>query len=223
MELSFWESKWRQGQIGFHMSEVYPSLRTYLPKFGLDADATILVPLCGKSLDINWLADQGFHVIGVELAVEAVQEVIRRTPDDFMISTKAGFSIYRANSMPMEIWQGDIMKLQPNWVSKADLVYDKAALIALPPEKRYKYTCKVQSLLTDKGAIFQQTFEYPQSEMNGPPFSVRTEELKEYYGDTFAIELLLEQEAPNLLQRFQNRGLHSYLIEKIYCLSPQVN
>ena len=223
MELSFWESKWRKGQTGFHMSQVYPPLITYLPNFNLDEGAKIVIPLCGKSLDINWLANEGFHVTGIELSDIAVAETIRRANDNFTESTKAGFTIYRAKNTGMEIWQGDFMKFKPGWIPKADLVYDKAALIALPPSQRAAYARKITPLLKEKGQIFQQTFEYQQLEMNGPPFSVRNEELMKYYGENFHIALLEQWEASDLRKGFAKRGLQSYLKEKVYRLTPYRN
>ena len=41
---------------------------------GLAKGAAVLVPLCGKSLDLVWLAEQGHAVIGVELAEAFVKE-----------------------------------------------------------------------------------------------------------------------------------------------------
>lgn len=223
MELSFWESKWRKGQTGFHMSEVYSPLVTYLPQFELPEKATILIPMCGKSLDIHWLANQGFHVIGIELSHIAVSQIMERSDDVFTQTTTADFSVYHAKKSQLEIWQGDIMKMQPGWISAADLVYDKAALIALPNKQRAPYARKIKSLMKEQGQIFQQTFEYPQDEMSGPPFSVLTKELEEYYGKHFNIQLLMQKSAEVLRQRFEKRGLQSFLIEKIYRLNPYLN
>lgn len=37
----------------------------------------VFVPLCGKSLDMIWLAQQGHEVIGVELSPVAVEDFFR--------------------------------------------------------------------------------------------------------------------------------------------------
>ena len=62
MEPDFWHQRWQQNQIGFHQSEVNPYLRKYWQALAIAAPARILVPLCGKSLDLLWLAEQGYQV-----------------------------------------------------------------------------------------------------------------------------------------------------------------
>jgi len=79
MQADFWQKRWERDQIGFHLAEVNPYLQQYWPALGLAAQTRVLVPLCGKSLDLIWLADQGFEVLGIELAEKAVE--------DFFVST----------------------------------------------------------------------------------------------------------------------------------------
>lgn len=45
--------------------------------YGLAPDATVFVPLCGKSLDIGYLASLGYRVVGVELSELAVEQLFR--------------------------------------------------------------------------------------------------------------------------------------------------
>lgn len=72
MEESFWQARWAENQIGFHQRETNPYLERYWSRLGLPAGCQVLVPLCGKSLDLLWLAGQGYRVLGVELAERAV-------------------------------------------------------------------------------------------------------------------------------------------------------
>ena len=74
MHAEFWQARWARSEIGFHLPEVNPYLQQYWPALGLPEGARVLVPLCGKSLDLVWLVEQGHAVIGVELAERAVQE-----------------------------------------------------------------------------------------------------------------------------------------------------
>src|SRR5437868_13465864 len=81
MNPEFWHERWQQGQIGFHLGRVNPNLErhhrvlTTNPTASPTASprARVLVPLCGKSLDMVWLAQQGQRVVGVELSPLAVQ------------------------------------------------------------------------------------------------------------------------------------------------------
>ena len=72
MDADFWLERWRQGQTGFHMKRPTPLLAKYWPALGVPRGSRVLVPLCGKSLDMLWLASQGHRVLGVELSPLAV-------------------------------------------------------------------------------------------------------------------------------------------------------
>jgi thiopurine S-methyltransferase len=68
-----WLDRWKQNRIGFHESTVNPHLRRYLPDFNLNPGDTIFMPLCGKAHDIDWIAQQGFQVVGIELSEIAIE------------------------------------------------------------------------------------------------------------------------------------------------------
>lgn len=219
MELSYWQSRWQKGNIGWHTDQVYPHLKTYWPRLKLQQGDTVLVPLCGKSLDIKWLLDNGFYVIGVDISAVAIQGLLDFMGGTFTKSTKEGFSVFTSENI--ELWQGDFFKMEPRLLPDIDAVYDKAALIALPSERRKIYASVIKNIISSHAKMLLNCFEYRQQEMNGPPFAVFREELEELYGDIFSISLLHEESLFEQLQKFQHRGLSSFLNEKVYLLSPR--
>ncbi|WP_258879706.1 universal stress protein, partial [Pseudomonas aeruginosa] len=74
MQADFWHARWANNQIGFHLDEINPYLMRHLSRLRLQAGERILVPLCGKTLDLAWLAAQGLEVLGVELSEKAVSD-----------------------------------------------------------------------------------------------------------------------------------------------------
>ncbi|MDT8321303.1 MAG: hypothetical protein RQ826_12330 [Xanthomonadales bacterium] len=74
MQPDFWHARWHNDEIGFHRSDIHPALRAYWRKAAVGADTPVLVPLCGKSLDLRWLAQRGHAVTGIELSEKAVPE-----------------------------------------------------------------------------------------------------------------------------------------------------
>ena len=80
MDEDFWQRRWACNEIGFHLSEVNPYLQQFWPALNVASGAQVLVPLCGKSLDMIWLAEQGYRVLGVELAQAAVEAFLRLCP-----------------------------------------------------------------------------------------------------------------------------------------------
>lgn len=200
------------------MNEVYPPLPEIWSHLSLRSNPRVLVPLCGKSMDMNWLAEQGSYVIGVEVSQKALQEFINHCSEEFRRGSSHGFSIYKSKSF--ELWEGDFLKLPPSEIPNLDLIYDKASIVALPPKGRKHYAKKILELCGKSTQILHQTFEYDQNEMNGPPFSVTEKEIENHFGQQFQVKLLREQSKLDELSKFQRRGLSSYLTEKIYHLKP---
>lgn len=219
MEISYWKARWNKGKTGWHMEDVYPNLPTYWPELQLEKETTVLVPLCGKSLDLLWLRNFGHGVIGVDVSHKAAELFFWENGIDYHTSNKASFTIYQSDKL--SIWCGDFLKLRPEYLPEIGAVYDKAALIALPEEQRKSYAEQVINLCDGDTQMLLNTFEYEQDEMNGPPFSVFRKELEELYGKRFTIRLLHEESIFEDLARFQQRGLTSYLIEKVYHLHPK--
>lgn len=219
MEISYWKARWNKDKTGWHMNEVYPHLPTFWPGLQLEEGAPVLVPLCGKSLDLLWLKDQGHRVIGVDVSPKAAENFFREHRLDHQTYTKGSFTVYEHKNL--SIWCGDFFKLRTGYLPKIDAIYDKAALIALPKNQRKRYAENVLTLCNTNTQILLNTFEYEQDEMTGPPFSVFSDELNELYGDHFTIEVLHEESIMDNLVKFQQRGLSSYLIEKVYHLRPK--
>lgn len=201
------------------MQQVFSLLETYWSSLQLAEGTTVLVPLCGKSLDLEWLVSQDHYVIGIDVSAKAINELIEWYDEPFEESSKGDFTCYKSDSM--ELWNGDVFKLQQRWIPAIDAVYDKAALIALPPEMRTAYAAVIKNLIQPHTQIFINCFEYNQDEMPGPPFAVFRDELKSLFGDQFIIKILHSHSLFDELTNFHRRGLHSYLKEKIYHLSPK--
>lgn len=218
MEISYWQSRWRKDNTGWHMDNVYPPLANIWSQLSIKSSAKVFVPLCGKSLDLRWLVERGHQVTGVDVSQKALEDVINYTNQSFTKDSSHGFTIYRSESL--ELWQGDFLKLPVKKIPQPDVIYDKASIVALPPEMRGSYAQKILSLCGKHTHIILQTFEYDQSEMNGPPFSVDENELKHHFGHDFEFTLMHEQSKLEELSKFQQRGLSSYLTEKVYHLTP---
>lgn len=218
MELSYWQSRWQKDNTGWHMDVVYPQLPKLWPGLSLKNKARVFVPLCGKSLDIKWLAEQGNHVIGMDVSRKALHELMDIFPQSFSEDSSHGFTIYRSESV--ELWEGDFLKLPAEKIPDPDVIYDKASIIALPPEMRKRYAQKLLEFCGKQTRILLQTFVYNQSEMSGPPFSVDEKEIEQLFGHRFKSILLHEESKLEELSKFERRGLSSYLIEKVYLLKP---
>lgn len=218
MELSYWTSRWRKNKIGFHMDRVYPPLKSYWPRLSLPDQPVVLVPLSGKSLDLQWLWEQGCHVIGVEISDVAVQTFLDTHSFEYREDRRGDFKRYRTERL--DLWQGDFMKMQNSYIREPDLVYDKAALVALPEDKRRLYVQTIRQLVGPGSQMLISSFNYPQDEMNGPPFSVPMSEIKRHYGDLYSVQKVHEEDKLADLSKFKRRGLSSFLNEFVCHVQP---
>ncbi len=176
MHEAFWQERWARNQIGFHQEKVNGYLRRHWARLGLAEQAAVLVPLCGKSLDLVWLVEQGHTVIGVELAERAVADFFAERDVQPQVSQQGAFKIYQAGKL--RILCGDFFALSRDDVAGCQAFYDRAALIALPPEMRERYAAHLQAILPPACQGLLVTLVYDQQRMDGPPFSVEDAEVE---------------------------------------------
>ncbi|KTC63401.1 thiopurine S-methyltransferase, partial [Pseudomonas fluorescens ABAC62] len=146
------------------------------PLLALAEGAKVLVPLCGKSLDLMWLASQGYRVLGVELSEQAVEAFFSEQNLTPRITREGAFSVYRADAI--EVWCGDFFSLEPRDLTDCTALYDRAAMIALPPLMRARYAEHLNALLRPGCQGLLITLDYDQTQKAGPPFAVTDEEVK---------------------------------------------
>ena len=210
-----WLDRWRENRIGFHETSVNQYLENYLPQLALPEGATVFMPLCGKALDINWLAQQGYEVIGIELSQLAVEAFFEENSLDYERVVSDRFAIYTSGKI--RLLQGDFFDLRNDDLSSCDFVYDRAALIAMELADRPRYYTHMLSVIPRASSMLLITLEYDQSEMLGPPFSVPTDEVYRYYSAAFSLNLLESNEIVDERPRWRKVGL-SALRESVFHL-----
>lgn len=187
MEHDFWHDRWESNRIGFHEDQPNPLLTEHFPALSIQQDGRIFVPLCGKTLDIGWLMSHGYRVAGAELSELAIQQLFDELGLDPAISDLGKLKRYSADGI--DIFVGDIFKLTPTLLGPVDAVFDRAALVALPAETRAAYAPHMADI-TGRAPQLLVTFEYDQSRLDGPPFAVGSEEVKQRYGHSYALSTL---------------------------------
>ena len=216
MEEDFWHRRWTKNEIGFHQQHINLHLRELWSTLELPSNAPVFVPLCGKSKDMLWLAQQGHPVLGIELSEIAIQDFFREAGLTPTVDTCHPFKRFWGDNVTL--LQGDFFALSAAYVEGFPIVYDRASLIAFPPEMRRRYAKHLGEMLAAGTKVMLITLEYTQTEMRGPPFSVNEPEVFELFGATMRIEQLRELDVLSENPRFIQRGLSS-LREKVFQLT----
>lgn len=186
MEASFWHERWAKNEIGFHEKEFNPLLTRHFHKLALPAQARVFVPLCGKTRDIAWLLQAGYSVVGIELSETAIQQLVEDLGTHADVVELGPLKRYHAPGL--ELFVGDIFDLSAGLLGHVDAVYDRAALVALPPAMRARYTEQLR-LLTGAAPQLLVCFDYDQSKMPGPPHAVPASEVFQHYGAHYTLTL----------------------------------
>ena len=211
MEKSFWLKKWENNQIAFHRSETHPALVDYFSELSVAKNGRVFVPLCGKTLDIPWLLEQGYQVAGAELSELAIKQLFEQLQLEPKISHVGQTQHYSASNI--DIFVGDIFKVSREMLGPVDAIYDRAALVALPREVRDRYTAHLMEI-TNAAPQLLVAYTYDQSFMNGPPFSISNEEVKEHYQDSYDLTLAESTMIPSGLKGRCDAETNVWLLQK---------
>jgi thiopurine S-methyltransferase len=216
MDPQFWLEKWENRQIGFHLDTVNPILQRHWPVTEADQRGSVFVPLCGKSLDLIWLRRQGHSAIGVELSPLAVEQFFAENGLQPSSGEQDGIRFWEADGI--RIFEGDFFALAPGHLPATCAVYDRAALIAMPPEHQPAYAAHLYKL--SPTPILLITLEYTPDEMTGPPFSTPGAQVKRVFGQTVSNRALESRDVLADNPVLQARGLTA-LRETAWRLTPR--
>jgi thiopurine S-methyltransferase len=197
MEAGFWHRKWENNDIGFHEGAPNALLVQYFAELGLAPGSRVFLPLCGKTRDIAWLLASGYRVAGAELSEMAVRQWFAENGVEPAVRELGELKHYSAQDV--DIFAGDIFRLTSAALGAVDAIYDRAAMVALPAATRERYAAHLRAL-TGAAPQLLVCYEYDQSVMDGPPFSVDDGEVRRHYGDAYELVLRERREVPGGLK-----------------------
>ena len=203
MDLEKWTSIWEAGVLHFHQSSVSTALDDFGDLlFDPDKPGRVYVPLCGKSLDLVFLAERSTEVLGVEFVEQAVKEFFAEQDLTPEVETDPYPKYSAAN---YTLFATDFFNLTAEHLGPIDLVFDRAAMVALDDQTRVRYADHWRSLLPVGAELVVVTFDYDQDELTGPPFAISTDEVERLYADGFSIKMLDTRDVLN--DEFRSQGV----------------
>jgi thiopurine S-methyltransferase len=217
MDPEFWHERWTRGEIGFHQHDFNAHMQAFTERLGIGPGDHVFVPLCGKSLDLLWLLRRGYRVTGVEINRRAVRDFFSENRIEAHISEIPAGELFQAQDLA--VFRADIFATDFPGMPAIDAVYDRAALVALPPDMRQAYAERMLGLVAPGVRTLLVTLDYPQREMQGPPFAVTLEEVGALYGEKCRLETLHSEDCLEREPRFRKKGLtrlteHVLLLER---------
>jgi thiopurine S-methyltransferase len=217
MAKDFWQERWDTGQIGFHRAEPNDFLVRYIGRLTGGAAARIFVPLAGKSVDVTWLAERDHRVVACELVERAVEDYFHERHVVPHVHVQGRFTVHEHDEV--RYLCGDIFDVKPLDTGPVDAIFDRAALVALPPQLQVAYVETLLDLLPRGGRILLVTFAYDQSRIEGPPWSIDDARVHALYDARTHVEKLEERDEA-MSQKYVDAGVTSlkecaYLITKL--------
>ncbi|MFK7823579.1 MAG: thiopurine S-methyltransferase [Oligoflexales bacterium] len=213
MDKKYWLDCWDSGNIRFHQKKVNPHLNSFWKLLAKDR-RPVFVPLCGKTLDMNYLANYGHKVIGVELSEQAIKEFFQGLDLKPQIISDSGFKVYEANSY--KIYCGDIFEIKFDF-SIIAYVYDRACYIALDHKDRKKYCHWLIKNLPHVNML-HLSIEFDHLTA-GPPYSITKQEIERGFSSSFNLECLIDE--PISKEKVPHADFITHLTERVHKITPQ--
>jgi thiopurine S-methyltransferase len=215
MDRTFWLERWQKHEIGFHAASVHPALEQHWPRLDVAEGAMVFVPLSGKSLDMVWLAEQGYRVAGVELSQLAVDEFFAERGVKPSVRTVGKFTVKWADRI--ELWCGDFFALKADELPPIDAAYDRAALVAMPDDMQARYAAKLAELMPAGSQTLLIGLDYNAGEMMGPPFAIPEMAIRSLLEPAFSVQLIDSRDGLAKSEHLRKRGV-TRLEEATYLL-----
>ena len=186
MDYEFWDNCWGRPTQPFHLIQPHHFLTQYFSTYFADQER-VLLPLCGKTQDLNYLAQQGITAVGVEFNPIAVESFFESSQLKPRIEHFDHGKCYQADHT--ELWLADFFELKQQDLGLFNRIFDRASLVALPEALRAAYAKHLVRLVKPGGKVLLVTMDYDETEMSGPPFLVSKLEIEALYPQSKVKEL----------------------------------
>jgi len=183
-----WRQCWRDRQADFHQESVNPLLARFWSDLDLAPGSRVFVPLCGKSLDMIWLARQGHEVIGVELSPIAVRSFFRENGLKPVRRQVGKFVLWQSGKL--RILCGDYFSLTAADLGQVDAVYDRAALTALAEDSRSRYVGHLKTIVPGACLVLLLTVEDAEAGETLDHSRAIASEVTALYSEAFDFDLI---------------------------------
>ena len=119
----------------------------------------IFVPMCGKTPDMLWLAEQGHAITGVEINARYIKAFFREADLEYTLRSEQftatkKVNVYEAKGKDITLYQCDIFDYNVEVSGQFDAIWDQSAIPVVNekgPRQLKRYTSLMQALLKPDG------------------------------------------------------------------------
>mmetsp|Transcript_8387 Transcript_8387/g.14100 ORF Transcript_8387/g.14100 Transcript_8387/m.14100 type:complete len:296 (+) Transcript_8387:58-945(+) len=233
--LARWHTKWESGQLGWHKTKPHDILRRFMDDMLGPKDSgpmRVLFPLCGKSVDLGYLARRGHDVVGVEGIPRAIDELLDDYGEELAPGASKGKPLPRLRvGLPgwaqqvaapkdavgpptiLRVVQGDFVTLSPAdlgrlGIESFDACFDRGSLVAVAPADRGDYVWILTEMMATGGRILLVAVEHDafSGGILGPPYEVSEAEVHALFGGAFEVRMLSREDRMEKEPIWKERG-----------------
>ncbi|XP_052247284.1 probable thiopurine S-methyltransferase isoform X6 [Dreissena polymorpha] len=222
MSVDDWDYRWSLNQTKFHMPKVHPMLQKYIDKLlnGKNRQ-TVFVALCGKTLDMKWLLDQGHEVVGNDCVDSACRQFFEENNIPYTSHPLDGVdgALFTAtDGSSIKLYRCDCFELPKVMKEKVSCIWDRGGFVALPVKERSRYALSLRAIMKNDCRYLLDCFLLDNSKFGGPPFNCDEKDVKQAFETFCKIEKLETRDAFTKWQ--ESWGISSF-IEEVYLLHPK--
>uniref|UniRef100_UPI00398EC681 probable thiopurine S-methyltransferase isoform X2 n=1 Tax=Pristiophorus japonicus TaxID=55135 RepID=UPI00398EC681 len=195
-----WMTRWEKKHIGFHKHEIHKLLQKHLDTIlNGRKQICIFIPLCGKSLDMKWLADQGHTVVGVEVSKIAVKELFAEQNLSYTqepVPGIPGAEVFKSSDGQLSLFNCDMFEFSSLIAGKFDGIWDRGSLVAINPSDRQRYAKLMTKLMANGCQYLLDTVAYDQNKCAGQSCNIQLIETTDALTDrqrSWGLDSFIEQ------------------------------
>lgn len=186
-----WNERWTQGGTGWHLGDINFALENHSSKLLPKPERRILVPLCGKSVDLAWLYKEGHTVVGIEGVEKGILEFFSEHKLPYVTEQMSWAKLFKTEDNRLKLYCCDLFKMDIESLGKFDAVWDRGSLVAIYEEDRERYSEIIKALLVPDFRYLINITQYtPNEKFSGPPRNIPTELVEKLFGDVCELQVL---------------------------------
>lgn len=214
-----WDYRWGKSQTQFHMPKIHPMLSKHSDTLtGKRKNLRIFLPLCGKAVDLKWLADDGHDVVGLECAEKGCREFFEEQDMPYTTEnlTECEGKVFKATTdKKIAIYCCDFFKISSKTLGKFDCIWDRGSFVAIPVTQRKQYSNIITPTMHKDTVYLLDSFLVDNTVFGGPPFNCTEDDIKKAFGSQTDIKKIDERDAFGKWQ--ESWGLKTF-VEELYML-----